>query len=328
MSISVALCTYNGENHVEAQLASILAQTVLPDEIVIADDGSSDSTLELVNSISQSSPVPVRILSPLERPMGVRENFSRALRSTTSEWIFLSDQDDLWHENKIETTMRLVAANPSVQVIAHDLRLVGQNGVIASSYFRRLGLPANHRQQRIAVVSFEHVVRRSDFAGMSMAVSRELLDRALPIPAPWPHDYWISLVAASTSSFYTTNAVLADYRQHDRNVIGAGSKSFLHRLRRLLKVGSDSHKLARMFRELDLLLPGMSTKTPVPNYVGVMVTRKSRFEQRRADMPASALRRAWIVLKLLTSGEYRHLASNREMNALRDLLHPPGMEHE
>ncbi|WP_370281997.1 glycosyltransferase [Plantibacter sp. M259] len=72
--VSVALCTYNGAVFLEEQLASMLAQTVLPGEIVVSDDGSTDGTSAIVERFAAESSVPVRVLRN-PSPLGVTRNF-------------------------------------------------------------------------------------------------------------------------------------------------------------------------------------------------------------------------------------------------------------
>ncbi|MBP5204864.1 glycosyltransferase, partial [Candidatus Saccharibacteria bacterium] len=50
--ISVAMATYNGEKYIQEQLLSILPQIGKGDEIIISDDGSTDSTLEIIRKIN------------------------------------------------------------------------------------------------------------------------------------------------------------------------------------------------------------------------------------------------------------------------------------
>lgn len=95
------MATYNGARYLAGQLQSILAGTMLPDEIVISDDGSSDETLEIVRQIASASPVPITLLTPAER-RGPSGNFERALEATTGQIIALCDQDDLWHVDRLE----------------------------------------------------------------------------------------------------------------------------------------------------------------------------------------------------------------------------------
>ena len=96
-TLSVALCTCNGEEYIEKQLQSILCQDLSVDEIVVSDDLSTDATLDIVSSIASTTSIPIRILTNnTSSHYGVCANFEKAINATTGDIIFFSDQDDVW----------------------------------------------------------------------------------------------------------------------------------------------------------------------------------------------------------------------------------------
>ena len=99
--ISVALCTYNGAQFIREQLNSILCQTTNVDEIVICDDGSSDDTLSIINSYCSKTDI-IRVYQNQDK-LGVSKNFQKAIDLCHGDLIFLSDQDDIWQANKVQT---------------------------------------------------------------------------------------------------------------------------------------------------------------------------------------------------------------------------------
>ena len=98
--ISVCLATYNGGRYLECQLKSILSQLGADDEIVVSDDGSKDSTLDIINSFNDS-----RIKVFRNECHGVIHNFGNALCHANGDYIFLSDQDDEWMPDKVKICM-------------------------------------------------------------------------------------------------------------------------------------------------------------------------------------------------------------------------------
>src|SRR5579862_2176323 len=101
LTISVAMCTFNGERFVSAQLESIATQSRPPDEVVICDDGSSDGTQEIVRKFALSSPFPIRFaVNP--RNLGSTKNFEQAISRCEGAIVALADQDDVWYRYKLE----------------------------------------------------------------------------------------------------------------------------------------------------------------------------------------------------------------------------------
>ena len=94
MKISVVMAVYNGEKYIEEQLMSILSQSIMPDELIIQDDGSSDSTTDKIQSITEKSDVSVKLIKNKEN-LGFSKNFITAISAASAEYIFLSDQDDI-----------------------------------------------------------------------------------------------------------------------------------------------------------------------------------------------------------------------------------------
>jgi len=125
MKISIAMATYNGERFIREQLESLSAQTRLPDELIVADDGSTDRTLEILRDFARDAPFPVRI-HPSERNLGYTRNFLRAARSCTGDWIAFCDQDDVWLPEKLAAVERS-SAEPGVLLIVHSAEIVDKS---------------------------------------------------------------------------------------------------------------------------------------------------------------------------------------------------------
>ena len=112
--ISVCMATYNGGKFIREQLESILSQLPSADaEVVIADDGSTDDTLAVVNSFGDSR---IRVLN-VEKQLGVIYNYERALQASKGEIIFLADQDDIWLPEKVT---KVLATLNDADLVTHD----------------------------------------------------------------------------------------------------------------------------------------------------------------------------------------------------------------
>ena len=110
-TISVVMCTYNGASrHLREQLDSIFAQTLLPGEIVVQDDCSTDDTMQVLREYADRAPegVAMRIVQNTAQ-MGINANFFSAMRRAKGDLIAVSDQDDIWMPTKLEEQVAAMA---------------------------------------------------------------------------------------------------------------------------------------------------------------------------------------------------------------------------
>lgn len=211
--ISVCMATFNGGKFIREQLESILSQLPPDAEIIIADDGSTDDTLLVVDSLNESR---IRVL-PAERHLGVIYNFERALRASKGEIVFLADQDDVWLPGKVE---KCLAALNEADLVMHDAFLLGLSDAFESAWGRN-GKLSDIRTYRSGVVANWW---KNSFTGCCMAFRRKVLDKALPFPKNLPmHDQWLGLVAEKYFKVSYVNEPLVEYRQHSSNATHIGN---------------------------------------------------------------------------------------------------------
>lgn len=212
------MATYNGAKFIREQLDSIARQTVLPMELVVTDDGSTDNTLEIVEAFAQTAPFPVRA-SRNPKNLGYANNFMRAALSCEGDLIAFCDQDDLWLENKLETC---AAAFDDAETLlcVHSADLwdgqtrSGQRcpGYDERSTFKPLGIYPLQSSYGFAMV-----VRREIF---SIADNEHRFQKALPPALCMPHDQWCWFLASIFGNMVLLPDILVLYRQHGGNVFG------------------------------------------------------------------------------------------------------------
>jgi glycosyltransferase involved in cell wall biosynthesis len=125
--ISVALCTYNGARFLPAQLESILAQTRLPDEVHVFDDCSTDNSVELLVRFAPQAAFPVHIHRNAERKGSIL-NFEQAIRACSGTLIALSDQDDIWHPERLQRSEEALQQHPGTGAVFTDGLLIDEAG--------------------------------------------------------------------------------------------------------------------------------------------------------------------------------------------------------
>lgn len=223
--ISVALCTYNGEKYIVEQLQSIINQTRKPNEIIICDDSSIDRTVELLKFINFEA-IKVKIIVNSTR-LGVAKNFEKAIKLCSGDIIFTCDQDDIWEQNKIEKIEEIFTSNETCSLVYTDAILVDQNGKKINTRLWESIDYNNDLLESTEVSKLQFFLRRSVVTGATMAIRGTLVNKAIPIPEHWIHDYWISLIAIMQGDLIGLPEELIRYRQHENNVVGAG-KTKLH----------------------------------------------------------------------------------------------------
>lgn len=201
MKISVVIATYNGERFLEQQLNSILEQTVLPDELIVSDDNSSDSTREIVEQFAKKTSFPVSLLLNDKNKRGYTQNFQNALGSVTGDLIFLSDQDDVWFPQKIET-VKNHAQHSEKQMFVHNAEYTDEKlNKLGITTFGKFALTQKRNEEFVS--------------GSVMAIKQELLHNAMPIPDNFVgHDNWIAGFAQALQLVEVIEEPLMYYRRH------------------------------------------------------------------------------------------------------------------
>lgn len=215
-SISVVMATWNGEKYLEEQLFSILKQSRIPDELVVFDDCSHDRTVQILNDFKQIAPFPVLINTNAER-LGYSANFSNALGASNGSLVFMADQDDVWHHEKIERMSNFLIQNTKVQVVIHDLEFCTED-------LKPIG------QRKIERIQSFADPRQSYVTGAATAVRRSFLDLCLPCPRVQfiGHDDWIHSCAYMVGAKELIYDILAQYRRHDSNATVGGLLNSCH----------------------------------------------------------------------------------------------------
>lgn len=204
MKVSIAMATYNGEKFLNDQLKSFLNQTRQPDELVISDDNSSDSTIELLNVFKESSPFKVKILTSKEN-VGYTKNFEKALNNVTGDLVFLSDQDDVWFKNKIEKMIQISKENSDIFLFVNDTEITKEDLVPTGT--------TKMNQTKIIGSSINSMVM-----GACTLIRLEFMHFCLPFPEGFKgHDNWLHDCANIFNVKMTIPEVLQFYRIHSFN---------------------------------------------------------------------------------------------------------------
>jgi glycosyltransferase involved in cell wall biosynthesis len=218
MATSVCMATYNGEKYVERQLQSILDQLTDGDEVIVVDDCSTDGTVTVVRGLHD----PRIVLESNDRNRREVYSFSRAISLARHQYIFMSDQDDIWLPGRVRLMTRALQtsllATTNFDWVDRDERplQLSHDGVLPQDSHRHL--------KNIADI----FAGKTNYFGCAMAFRRELLPLIVPIPDyVESHDLWVALAGNLVGS----NVHLSDKtfwkRSHGSNATSTTSSRSL-----------------------------------------------------------------------------------------------------
>lgn len=225
--ISVCVATYNGEKYIKQQIDSILSQLSPFDEIIISDDGSTDKTIDILLSYHDNR---IKVLSHhfsgKKECVGdiVSANFENALKIAQGDYIFLSDQDDIWIEGKVK---KMVMALQKAEVAVSNAWILTEDNINNSTKLLYDGRnPLKN-----------YFLKKGKYYGCCMAFRAKALSYVLPFPQPLPlHDTWLGLLPEIVGGAVFIDEPLIYYRLHNSNVSSQSHNSFIFKIKYRLRI--------------------------------------------------------------------------------------------
>ncbi|MBP1152820.1 glycosyltransferase [Methylocaldum sp. RMAD-M] len=224
--VSIAMATFNGSRYLPEQLDSFAKQTLLPFELVVCDDDSTDGTLEILTEFSKTSPFEVRIYRNEQR-LGPYKNFLKAATLCRGDWIAYSDQDDYWVDKKIEKIVDTIAEWPDSNQIVHVSRIVDENlRVKGNARWPKVGKLTAREPFTGPCISFMQIsghasvfkvwlIREVHERACCSAKNFEVCDRVA-------NDAWIDLLARTFGNVIYIPDALVLHRRHHNTLSGSG----------------------------------------------------------------------------------------------------------
>ncbi len=318
-TVSIALATYNGAEYLADQLNSYLGQTLLPDELVICDDASDDITVQILEDFAASCPFEVRVIrNPIR--LGYTQNFSKALSLCRSDLVFLSDQDDEWHSDKISAVLDILVDNPSCWLVIHDGEIVGVDG--SRSGVTKMGQVRSGYGSDASLVTGALSVARKDFLSLALPIPEEVVG----------HDIWLHRLCG----FFPHRRVvvpesLQTIRRHDRNSSEwvVNSTERVGRLDVLLSQAStipstdygDRIRLNRALHDRMVTVGHQdrrADRASVDEAVQKLERERQALEMRQTLVDSGPVARRLLALKMLFQGRYGQFNGWRSL--VRDML--------
>lgn len=216
--VEILLATYNAEKYLPTLLDSVYSQDYSDFIITVSDDGSKDSTLEILLKY-QEKLGKMKILENREN-LGAKGNFKRLIDNASGDYIMFADHDDKWLPEKIRVTlekMKEAENDENMPILVHtDLSVTDANlNIISQSFVRSQNFDMNRSK-------FTDFLAQNTVTGCAMMMNKTLLDLCKKMPeGALMHDWWAALVASAFGKvvFLDTPTIL--YRQHGDNQVGA-----------------------------------------------------------------------------------------------------------
>ncbi|MBA3352933.1 MAG: glycosyltransferase family 2 protein [Blastocatellia bacterium] len=322
-TISIALCTHNGEQFLQEQLDSFTAQRRRPDELIVCDDRSTDDTTRIIERFASDAPFKVDLIVN-DKNLGSTRNFEKAVSLCKGALIFLSDQDDVWLPEKIERIESEFAANESVGLIFSDADLVDEHLKPLGRKLSSLTFHATSRMDLKTGKAFESLLNQNFVTGATAAFRSRYREVLRPTPGGVPnliHDAWIALSIANEAPVVFIEEPLIKYRQHSSQQIGLRLDHEEDRKERYQRTIDTLNAEATRLRMLKQILSGLPD-FQMPEEIDVMIENKLEYAEhcaKRMDLPDSRVSRAAPIIREMSTGRYGRF-SRGLISALKDLV--------
>ncbi|NQZ87269.1 MAG: glycosyltransferase family 2 protein [Colwellia sp.] len=248
-SIDIVLATCNGQNYIESQIDSIINNDnyhQLVNRFIIIDDASNDNTLALISQYATQH-ISIEVHQNIHQ-LGVIKNFEKGMGISSSKYIMLSDQDDVWLPSKIiknlDAMHKVEKNHPDKPCLVFSDKEVVNDKLkrIHASYFQLKKIPT------LWYKNLDNLLQQNMISGCTMLFNRALLEKALPIPDNcFMHDWWLVLFAKAYGEIVLINEPLVKYRQHAHNQMGVGVVSWW---KRLVNMHSLFHNFQRKYLKI------------------------------------------------------------------------------
>ena len=211
--ISVVLASYNGIKFIGEQLDSIREQIKRPDEVIIADDKSTDRTFEYCKQYVVDNNLLKWTVYRNTQNLGVNKNFREALKRATGDYIFTCDQDDVWTPDKISSMIQVMDERPEILLLCSNY-LPMRDGEIIHAHVRNI----SRDDGTVIPMRLKKFWLGNLRPGCTFCFRRELLSRFSIMDVPERlHDSMLWKYAIVADGLYLLNRQLILYRRHESN---------------------------------------------------------------------------------------------------------------
>lgn len=232
VKVSILLSSFNGEKYLKQQIDSLLNQTYKDFNLYIRDDGSIDSSINIINSYDDSR---INLITDSFGNIGPTGSFIELIRNVSSDIYLFCDQDDIWLSNKLEKTVNsMIKIGINNLILFHsDLELVDSNMThynLTFNCLEKIRIPEDYE--------FKQLLLQNCVVGCTIGITNSLVEKSKVREINYNHiamhDWWFALVAKKFGivEFSETPTIL--YRQHANNTSGSSSRNYKSKILKLL----------------------------------------------------------------------------------------------
>jgi glycosyltransferase involved in cell wall biosynthesis len=294
------MALYNGARFIEKQLDSIRLQTRQPDQVVLCDDGSKDGTAQIVRAyILQHGLENKWHFYENETNLGYIRNFYRAISLCDADCVFLSDQDDLWREDKIEKMTRIMEQQENILLLSCKYGIIDADDNSMSSLLEKSG----PEDEKLLSISVSDIMRAYRWPGMVMCIRKSFFDRIheAVLNHHVAHDLMFAVLAADRGGFFEYHYVGAFHRRHDSNT--AREEHRITKLLNLKRKLRDTDEVIGLWRNL------LSEEIPMTDESRTVISDRLLLMERRRDALSSKNLAGVLTLYLRDGGKTLRLPS-------------------
>ena len=239
MRASIAMAVFNGERYIHEQIDSVLELMDVHDELVISYEPSTDATLDIIQNYERMDN---RVKVVYDDGCSVESNFNNAIKNCRGRYIFLSDQDDVWIDDKINRMVKFFQENPMTVVLISD-------GYLTDSMLNRTGnIFCEYKTKTNPLANFI----KGSYLGCQMAFDSRIKEYIWPVKVepPLPHDLWLGIAGARYGDVKLLPDKLILHRLHDSNYSNTSKMKMINVIRNRIVFMSEIMKRVIFQRQL------------------------------------------------------------------------------
>lgn len=258
MKIIILLSTYNGSQYLPELLASLEVQSNQNWKLLVRDDGSTDKTIQIIESFQLHYPNKIRLIRDHGANLGCSKSFMKLLEYADSEYIMFCDQDDVWLSDKIEKSLAKIQEleyyydSDTPLLVFTDMKIADRDlNIIHDSFWHYQRLDSDITKD------WKKLLAQNVITGCTIIMNQAAKKVSLPFALEeMLHDHWIGVNVAKYGKIDYIDAPTLLYRQHCANVEGAHSFTYLYIIQKIKNIKIPIKKLyqsASFFKEVSFI---------------------------------------------------------------------------